>query len=231
MLYNLVDDKIKINLLLTDNFNMQLITLYDNKTKKPFLADWGFSCLIKGLLSDGDILFDTGADKKILEHNANLLKIDKEKIRYCFISHNHYDHTGGIGWLSQKTKIFYPNEYNNEIKNISVIVLNSSIGLLEQSLIIQKEGKKILLVGCSHPGIEKIAKEAFNHIGKLDLILGGFHLFSLSDETIQNIAKNLKELTEKIAPCHCTGDKAEQIFKEILQEKYIENFAGNIIKL
>lgn len=210
---------------------MQLITLYDNKAKEPFLADWGFSCLIKGFLDEGEILFDAGTDNKILKHNANLLKIDKEKIRYCFISHNHYDHTGGIGWLSQKTKIFYPKEYNNEIENISVIVLNSSIGLLEQSLIIQKGDKKILLLGCSHPGIKKIAKEVFNHVGKLHLILGGFHLFSCSDEIIQSIAENLKELTENIAPCHCTGDRAEQIFKEIFQEKYIENFAGNIIEL
>lgn len=210
---------------------MQLITIYDNKAKEPFLADWGLSCLIRGILNGGDILFDTGTDEKILESNASLLKIGKERIEYCFVSHNHYDHTGGLGWLSSKTKIFYPGEYHNEIENISTIVLDSPIGLTEQSLVIQKENKKVLLVGCSHPGIERIVKEAFNLVGKMDLVVGGFHLFSEPDETVKNIAEKLKELTEKIAPCHCTGDKADEIFKDVFRENYVENFAGNAIEI
>jgi 7,8-dihydropterin-6-yl-methyl-4-(beta-D-ribofuranosyl)aminobenzene 5'-phosphate synthase len=210
---------------------MQLITIYDNKAKGPFLADWGLSCLVREFLNKGDILFDTGTKEKILESNANLLKIDKEKIKYCFISHDHHDHIGGLGWLSSKTKIFYPGEYHNEIENISTIILGSSIGLIEQSLVIQKENKKVLLAGCSHPEIEKIARKAFNLVGKMDLVVGGFHLFSEPDESVKNTAKRLKELTEKIAPCHCTGDEAEEIFKDVFQENYVENFAGNIIEI
>ncbi|CAD7782209.1 MAG: hypothetical protein KIIPBIDF_01615 [Candidatus Methanoperedenaceae archaeon GB50] len=81
---------------------MKLITLYDNQAREKFKAGWGFSCLLK--LEEQTILFDTGADVETLAYNARLLEIDKDKISHCFISHDHYDHTGGIGWLSPKNK-------------------------------------------------------------------------------------------------------------------------------
>lgn len=42
------------------------------------------------------ILFDTGANRRILLSNIEKLKIDPASIDEVFISHLHFDHTGGL---------------------------------------------------------------------------------------------------------------------------------------
>jgi len=203
---------------------MRLITLYDNQAKGDFKAGWGFSCLIK--LEGKNILFDTGADVETLDYNAKLLKVKKEEISYCFISHNHYDHTGGLSWLSSKTKIFWPDEYKGEIPEIDAICFN--FPLKEQTIIIKPF--KVMLVGCSHPGILRMANKVFEKYGKLKLIIGGFHLLGMEKEKVEEIAKKLLERTELIAPCHCTGEPAIEVFKKVFISRFIENYAGKVIE-
>ena len=101
--------------------------------------------------------------------------------------------------------------------------------LKEQALVYKP--KKLMLVGCSHPGIAHMAKTAFEKYGKLSLIIGGFHLFTSSENEIYEVANNLNKLTEFIAPSHCTGEKAISIFKEIFGERFVENYAGRVIDL
>ena len=59
-----------------------------------FLAQHGVSYLIQ--LDDKNILFDTGQEGDPILHNMKLLKLDPSDIDYIFISHCHYDHTGGL---------------------------------------------------------------------------------------------------------------------------------------
>ena len=40
------------------------------------------------------------------------------------------------------------------------------------------------------------------------------------------MANDLRNLTKYISPCHCTGDKAQEIFKETIKEDYIEIKTG-----
>lgn len=204
---------------------MRLLTLYDNKAGGKFKPGWGFSCLIE--FKDRMILFDTGADKATLSHNAELLKVDKTQIEACFISHNHHDHTGGLSWLTEKTKVFYPGKYDGSIEGLETITFPKPIK--EQTLIIKPA--KIMLVGCSHPGIAAMAEEAYNRYGKLKLIIGGFHLLHKTSREVREIAEKLSTLTEKIAPSHCTGDKATKIIAETFRDKFIENYAGKIIEI
>ncbi len=208
---------------------MKLITLYDNKAKPPFKSGWGFSILI--FLKDKKIIFDTGADFETLLFNANLLSINKEQIEYCFISHKHYDHIGGISWLSRKTKIFYPNEYNDTIKNVFTINLKSQDNIDEQVLLIKNNGKNIVFVGCSHPGIEKIVEKIKKEFGQINFLIGGFHLFRKKENEIIKIAKEIEPFVDYIAPSHCTGNLAKIIFKEIFEDRYIDNYAGRILEI
>jgi len=201
---------------------MKLFTLYDNKAKGKFRAGWGFSCLIKWKCT---ILFDTGADVEILSHNARLFGIDKDEIKYCFISHLHGDHTGGLGWLKE-VKVFRPGEYDGSIKGVTTLVFKHP---LEQALMFEDE--RIMIVGCSHPGIVRMAERAYERYGKLKLIIGGMHLLDLSEVEVIQIANRLKELTELIAPCHCTGDKAIETFNSVFKERFVENYAGNKIEI
>jgi 7,8-dihydropterin-6-yl-methyl-4-(beta-D-ribofuranosyl)aminobenzene 5'-phosphate synthase len=48
---------------------MKITIIYDNTAfRKDFQADWGFSCLVE-VENTPKILFDTGADGKILLNN------------------------------------------------------------------------------------------------------------------------------------------------------------------
>lgn len=67
----------------------------DNYTTREDLeASWGFSCLI----SQGgkNILFDTGSDSIVLSNNMARLGVDPAGLDLLMISHQHWDHTGGI---------------------------------------------------------------------------------------------------------------------------------------
>ena len=77
---------------------MKLTILYDNEAwNKNLKSDWGFSCLIE--TPGKNILFDTGASGKILLSNMRKLSIDPSIVDAVFISHRHWDHTGGISAL------------------------------------------------------------------------------------------------------------------------------------
>ncbi|WP_456469327.1 MBL fold metallo-hydrolase [Archaeoglobus sp.] len=204
---------------------MKIKILYDNKALPGFKPGWGFSALLcLGLKS---VLFDTGSDAGRLDFNARMLGVDKSDIRVCFISHKHADHTGGLGWLQSGTKIFFPGEYDGSLAEIDTLFFSRPIK--EQALIYKPQ--RIMFVGCSHPGIILMAREAFERYGKLELIVGGMHLFGITDYKIESIAKELKKFTKRIAPCHCTGDEGRKIFRDVFGERFVEAKAGSVIVL
>lgn len=59
-----------------------------------FYAQHAVSYLIQA--GDKNILFDTGQEATPILHNMNLLSIDPGDIDFIFLSHCHYDHTGGL---------------------------------------------------------------------------------------------------------------------------------------
>ena len=64
---------------------------------KELTRDWGFSALVE---HDGKrILFDTGNNAAIFEHNVNALGIDLTKLDFVVISHRHADHTTGLRYV------------------------------------------------------------------------------------------------------------------------------------
>jgi len=61
--------------------------------ESSFLAQHGVSFLIE---DERRILFDTGQSAEPVLHNMGLLGIGPDSIDYVFLSHCHYDHTGGL---------------------------------------------------------------------------------------------------------------------------------------
>lgn len=191
--------------------------LYDNIAEEGLEADWGFSCLV------GDsLLFDTGRSLHILRHNLRRMKVETDLIRYLVFSHNHRDHTGGLGIVEDlgDIEVYVPQSFSQPMirnlsafDNVRVIEVSESMQITEniwstgelgsrtkeQSLVVKTENGVTLVTGCAHPGLENIIDEA-QEFGHLYGVIGGFHGF---DRLIA------LETTSLIAPCHCTSKKDE----------------------
>jgi len=81
---------------------------------KELVKDWGFSALVE---HDGKrILFDSGNNAEIFEHNVKALGVDLTKIDFAVISHRHSDHATGVKYLlkvNPTVTIYVPADGSN----------------------------------------------------------------------------------------------------------------------
>jgi len=98
--------------------------------------------------------------------------------------------------------------------------------LKELSLAINTPEGLVLVVGCSHPGIEKIVEAAASINPRIRLIAGGFHLVVAPDDVVAKTAATLKDTfkVESIAPGHCTGEPMFAALKKAFGDRYL--YAG-----
>ena len=101
-----------------------------------------------------------------------------------------------------------------------------TLELHELSLAIKTPNGMVLVVGCSHPGIDKIVEAASTIDPRIHLIVGGFHLVVASDADIQKIVTALDDTfnVRYVAPGHCTGEPAFTALKKAFGDRYL--FAG-----
>lgn len=103
----------------------------------------------------------------------------------------------------------------------------------ELSLLIRSREGGILVVGCSHPGIEKIVAEATAIDPHISLLVGGLHLVSTPDAEVERIATALHDRWQisRVAPGHCTGVPAFADLSRIYGDKYTYAGLGSVIPL
>jgi len=92
----------------------------------------------------------------------------------------------------------------------------------------------VLIVGCSHPTIEKIVEAASSVIDQpIHLVLGGTHLLPAAPDEIRRIATALRDdwKVAWIAPAHCTGEPAFAILKESIGARYLYAGLGTTLEL
>ena len=226
---------------------MKFTILFDNFPYNANLQPlWGFSCLIE--LNDKKILFDTGSNGRVLLNNAEKLGIDFKEIDMVFISHNHWDHIGGLDTIIEENPnitLVVPNTLSKflirDLKSLvkQVIVINDSIKIdnniyttgmigsevLEQALVIERNNKLYIISGCGHPGINYIENIVSKSLKKpIKYIIGGFHLLNTPPLKIQEIIKNLK--SEFITATHCTGETAVGMLKIQYKNKFLNGGVG-----
>lgn len=208
-------------------YQMRFKIFYNNiSVDKNIKPEWGFSALIEH--NGKHILFDTGGDADILAANMQEMKVDPAEVDHVFISHEHWDHTGGFPLFkeerigAEKFSELFPGFYTTGM-------LEGKIK--EQSLVIDTEAGLIIVTGCSHPGIVNIVRHVKEKSKKeIFLVLGGFHLYEMNLSKINSIVGELQLLgVKKIAPCHCTGEKAVSVFQEEFKKDFIKIGAGSII--
>jgi 7,8-dihydropterin-6-yl-methyl-4-(beta-D-ribofuranosyl)aminobenzene 5'-phosphate synthase len=105
--------------------------------------------------------------------------------------------------------------------------------LKELSLAINTPDGLVLVVGCSHPGIERIVEAAAAINPKIRFIAGGFHLVVTPDEGIAKVVATLKDTfkVENIAPGHCTGEPTFTALKQAFGNRYIYAGVGTLLSL
>src|SRR5262245_4280038 len=105
--------------------------------------------------------------------------------------------------------------------------------LKELSLAVNTPDGLVLVVGCSHPGIEKIVEAAAAINPKIRLIAGGFHLVVTPDEGIAKIVATLTDTfkVENVAPGHCTGEPTFTALKQAFGNRYIYAGVGTLLSL
>ncbi len=212
---------------------MKATIVYDNTAyEKGLKTDWGFAALIE---TEGvpKILFDTGGDGNILLNNMKKLNIDPVDIDEVFISHAHYDHTGGLsGFLTENdnVKVWAPPSFRGVKRAKEVIYVDEPRELhpgvystgelerIEQSLCVKTENGIVIIAGCSHPKMEDILKTA-SQFGEIYGIIGGLH------GTRPEFLSELKI----ICATHCTQQKKRM--KAVYPKTYKEGGAGRVIEI
>lgn len=233
---------------------VRLTIVYDNyRFDERLEADWGFSCLVEGL--DRTLLFDTGRFHDVFASNVFKLGIDPKTVNELVLSHDHPDHVGGalkfLDWNSRVTVSLvqsFPSGFKKslrksgadvtEVRNAETISRNivstgemKDIVRNEHSLAVVTDQGAIVLTGCAHPGIVEIVERSMALTGQeILLVAGGFHLISDYASSIRKIALKLKDLgVRHVAPTHCSGSEARQIFSSVFGKRYLRGGVGRII--
>jgi 7,8-dihydropterin-6-yl-methyl-4-(beta-D-ribofuranosyl)aminobenzene 5'-phosphate synthase len=250
--------------------------------------DWGFAALIE--YNGRRILFDTGNNAKIFEHNVNQLNVDLTKLDAVVISHRHGDHTSGLNYLlkaNPTVKIYAPMEgaYFNSPSpvaflqrtpglppnmsyyrgaqpdvfrsgspwpeaNFEIVRQTTEIfpGFFVLTTVSQKPGTRdmnevslairtpeglAVVVGCSHPGVEKILENATAIDPQLYTVTGGFHLVVTPAQEVQQVAATLhdKLKIKRVAPGHCTSEMGFKVLMEQFQDRFDQAGLGQTISL
>jgi len=96
----------------------------------------------------------------------------------------------------------------------------------EQYLLIEEDGKRVLISGCSHKGIINLA-EWF----RPDALIGGFHFMKLPPgDILRGYAEKLDAYDTAYYTCHCTGEEQYEYIRPIMRRlDYIS--AGQILEI
>lgn len=108
-----------------------------------------------------------------------------------------------------------------------------TLELREVSLAINTPDGLIIVVGCSHPGIDRIAELATSINPHIHFIVGGLHMVTASDADVDKMVTALHDRfkVDYIAPGHCTGEPAFTALRKAFGAHYLYAGLGQTVQL
>jgi 7,8-dihydropterin-6-yl-methyl-4-(beta-D-ribofuranosyl)aminobenzene 5'-phosphate synthase len=221
-----------------------LRVIFDSEPLDPRLqTGWGFSVWVE--VGDSVILFDTGADGSVLLGNMAALGLDPRAVDIVFLSHSHDDHTGGLAAIlsaNPQVAVYLPYAFPATIRDrmrssgANMFEVDGPLEILpglwstgqmgtspaEQALVARTVQGLVVVTGCAHPGVDRVVVRS-REIGEdeVHLVVGGFHLGGASERRIKTIIEKLQGLgVQQVAPGHCAGDGAKDLFRSEYGKNY-----------
>jgi 7,8-dihydropterin-6-yl-methyl-4-(beta-D-ribofuranosyl)aminobenzene 5'-phosphate synthase len=101
-----------------------------------------------------------------------------------------------------------------------------TLELRELSLVLNTPDGAVVVVGCAHPGIDRVMDAASKINSSIHLVAGGFHLVVAKDDEITTIVTALRDRyhVAYVAPGHCTGEPTFSALRKAFDERYL--YAG-----
>jgi 7,8-dihydropterin-6-yl-methyl-4-(beta-D-ribofuranosyl)aminobenzene 5'-phosphate synthase len=235
--------------------DVKITVVYDNNPYDRRLEPaWGFACIVEGF--EKVILFDTGGDGDVLLANMAALGYAPGDVDVVVLSHVHGDHVGGLPRVLEENPavtVYAPSSFPARLKNgveragaalvevegrCDVCPGVGSTGemgtsVVEQALAAKTPRGLAVITGCAHPGIVSVVERARALYGeKVCVVLGGFHLGGADDAELKEIAASFRRLGVRyVGPCHCSGDRAREIFAEEFRERYLPVGVGTVVEV
>jgi 7,8-dihydropterin-6-yl-methyl-4-(beta-D-ribofuranosyl)aminobenzene 5'-phosphate synthase len=229
-----------------------LRVLFDNYSHDDQLETaWGYSCLVGG--PEGPVLFDTGSDGHILLGNMRMTGVDPRSIPDVVLSHEHWDHTGGLQALlaaGGAPRVHVPRAFAGAFaEGISAaggrlvevdgpaqirgpVHTSGPMGsaIVEQALVVDCSPGVAVITGCAHPGIVEIVERTVSDRGgPVSLVAGGFHLSS--HPRVGEVVERFRQLgVERVGPSHCSGDGTREAFRREYGPAYLRLGAGALVE-
>ncbi len=107
-------------------------------------------------------------------------------------------------------------------------ILEPDTFLHEQYLLIEEDGKRVLISGCSHKGILNIVNHFRPHV-----LIGGFHYMKVdpADPMLETSARTLLSYPCMYYTGHCTGQEQFAVMKKIMADRLCYLSTGTVIEL
>jgi 7,8-dihydropterin-6-yl-methyl-4-(beta-D-ribofuranosyl)aminobenzene 5'-phosphate synthase len=235
----------------------QATVLFDAFGKPSDLKrGWGYSLFIEH--GGRRILFDTGGNDADFAANASALGVDLKKLDFVVLSHRHNDHTAGLNHVlaeNPDVTIYTPFEgggFNSPIPGPLMNLIKRNVASVpgvflfstrseragtremnEISMLMKTSQGGVVVVGCSHPGIELILEAATKIEPRIHSVFGGFHLVDLSNDEATALVTRLRDKwqIERMAAGHCTGQFAFVEMGRIFGARFEHAGVGTVLRL